>query len=610
MKKSLLIKSSAVVLALGVAAGVAAGAYSLKAVEAKAVDETVVNFVAGTDTGDTTVTKDDVTIVATTMSNANYYQAYKSQTLSVSTTDGTITKIEFVCTAQDASKYGPGCFVVSAGDGEYSYSSYNGTWTGDASSVVFTASLNQVRMKSIAVTVAREESSAVVSSFDVPESLTLDADGADSVSDILEYEITYAQAEGNNKINLSVEPAYGLNVTADSDTSEIFFDATYPGNYVVTATTVDKDADGESVTKTINVSVENLVLPNLIQRMYSLSAGTKARAVGYYVGSVANGPIVANGEYGILLYGGTAPESWVVGETVVAVDGSMSIYQNLYELNVSGLSDDNIVSDQSVLSSVAAPVTLILDENVDLTDLSIANRKTSVTGLVSSIVQNKAEVEDASSVDLGVDLSVYVTVGDSQVLVYMKKNSYTSDQVNDIFEGKTNPITIEGFSSFYKTFQLSFVDIVKASETYTANDFAADLLAKVAEVCGEYGTINLNDNESALKLVWSELSGSSYYLQLSQEEKEVLADASRAGDLPEGTATDLNKAVELYDYLCGKYGLGNFITGRTPMSFNASGNFAKITNNSAIIAMVAVSSAVIVGAFLAVYLKNKKRRAE
>lgn len=65
MKKSLLIKSSAVVLALGVAAGVAAGAYSLKAVEAKAVDEVCYDLVIADTTNNGynysgTVTIDDV----------------------------------------------------------------------------------------------------------------------------------------------------------------------------------------------------------------------------------------------------------------------------------------------------------------------------------------------------------------------------------------------------------------------------------------------------------------------------------------------------------------------------------------------------------------------
>ena len=59
------------------------------------------------------------------------------------------SEYNFTCTANDDAKYGPGCFTASPGD--YTYSGANGTWTGDASEVVFTASTNQVRASQIVV---------------------------------------------------------------------------------------------------------------------------------------------------------------------------------------------------------------------------------------------------------------------------------------------------------------------------------------------------------------------------------------------------------------------------------------------------------------------------
>jgi hypothetical protein len=72
--------------------------------------------------------------------------------LTITSTVGNIVSVEFTCTANDDEKYGPGCFTADGG--EYTYSGPVGTWTGSAASVVFTASLNQVRATQIVVKIA------------------------------------------------------------------------------------------------------------------------------------------------------------------------------------------------------------------------------------------------------------------------------------------------------------------------------------------------------------------------------------------------------------------------------------------------------------------------
>ena len=112
---------------------------------------------AGTDSNNATsytITKDGVTITVSsgilgTYNNENHYRIYKNQTLTVTSTVGNVKKVSFTCTANDDAKYGPGCFTWSTGD--YTYSGANGTWTGNASEVVFTASTNQVRASQIVV---------------------------------------------------------------------------------------------------------------------------------------------------------------------------------------------------------------------------------------------------------------------------------------------------------------------------------------------------------------------------------------------------------------------------------------------------------------------------
>lgn len=74
---------------------------------------------------------------------------YKSQKLTITAVDGyVITGISFTCTAKGTEKYGPGCFAAQNG---YSVADEVGTWTGEASSVVFTAESNQVRIVELKV---------------------------------------------------------------------------------------------------------------------------------------------------------------------------------------------------------------------------------------------------------------------------------------------------------------------------------------------------------------------------------------------------------------------------------------------------------------------------
>lgn len=121
--------------------------------------QTVVTFTAGTDKSEgATLTKDGITL---TLKEGTYisglgklataeYRLYKGNILTVSSTIGNITNIEFTCTANNTAKYGPGCFAAQNG---YTFKDKVGTWVGNATSVDFTAESAQVRAKTIKVTV-------------------------------------------------------------------------------------------------------------------------------------------------------------------------------------------------------------------------------------------------------------------------------------------------------------------------------------------------------------------------------------------------------------------------------------------------------------------------
>ena len=121
--------------------------------------QTVVTFTAGTDKSEgATLAKDGITLTLEEGTSASglgklataEYRLYKGNILTVSSTIGNITNIEFTCTANNTSKYGPGCFAAQNG---YTFKDKVGTWVGNATSVVFTAETAQVRAKTIKVTV-------------------------------------------------------------------------------------------------------------------------------------------------------------------------------------------------------------------------------------------------------------------------------------------------------------------------------------------------------------------------------------------------------------------------------------------------------------------------
>ena len=141
MKKLLLMKTMLLLCAL--------------IVGSSSVWATDVTFTPGTDTGDNTVTKNNVTVELTTMSNSSYYQIYANSTGTISCSVGNITKIEFTCTASGTAKYGPG--NASTDVGTYAYSENTGTWTGSAASVTISTTA-QIRMSSLTVTYVTSDS--------------------------------------------------------------------------------------------------------------------------------------------------------------------------------------------------------------------------------------------------------------------------------------------------------------------------------------------------------------------------------------------------------------------------------------------------------------------
>ena len=117
-----------------------------------------VTFTAGTDQGTngTSGNPDSMEKAGVTISGTDFatttaeYRIYTSSTFTISSI-GTITKIIINSTANRGSTYGPDNLSTSTGSYKTEKGSKAGTWTGSASSVVFTAS-SQCRATSIVVT--------------------------------------------------------------------------------------------------------------------------------------------------------------------------------------------------------------------------------------------------------------------------------------------------------------------------------------------------------------------------------------------------------------------------------------------------------------------------
>ncbi len=99
-----------------------------------------------------------------------HYRIYKNHTIAFTSTAGNIVRIEFDCTANGTSQYGPGCLTVNDNNGNYSYEGKLGTWIGSAENVTFTASTNQVRCTEIRVYVDGELPAVTVAAPTLPAS--------------------------------------------------------------------------------------------------------------------------------------------------------------------------------------------------------------------------------------------------------------------------------------------------------------------------------------------------------------------------------------------------------------------------------------------------------
>lgn len=181
----------------------------------------------------------------------------------------------------------------------------------------------------------------------------------------------------------------------------------------------------------------------------------------------------------------------------------------------------------------------------------------------------------------------------ASIMVYTNVNPY-ADFVDGLSLG--DRIVVKGKLQNYNS-KYEIVEPEKVASNASAITFAFGFISQTDDVCEGYDGVS--SNKDALEAIWEGLYTS--YNALYDNQKSILMGAER----DEG-GTHVEQAVARYDYLVGKYGLNNFITGRTPVSFPAGSYLPSYENNLSssssitIIVIVAVASMTLLGVTLAI----------
>ena len=367
------------------------------------------------------------------------------------------------------------------------------------------------------------------------------------------------------------------------------------GTAVITASHVDVgDTKYSSTTFTVTVSKTET-----IEYLYSLQSGS-VQTYGYYAGTFSDGIIIMDGAYGMLVYKAVPEESWEVDATPLHVSGTLTVYNGLYEVKDATVA---VETDTTRLSSLNKPVNYSLTGSESTEDLTIANRRTFVSGVLTSIAADSSN--KGYNIVVG-ELSLYLKNADNVEITLKDETvttieAYLSDNVN-------KKVTIKGFTSFFNEFQVRVYDIVEQDDSYTVEQFAQQLLDETDVVCSVWD--GKSSNKEALTEIWNHLGGEERWQALSPEEQAKFTDAD-ANYKNESTDV-VENAAGRYDMLCKKYfqtsNFANRDYSKAPvqpeMALALFGVEAETDNSMIIIVSIAATTAV---AFAALLIIKKKK---
>ena len=436
-------------------------------------------------------------------------------------------------------------------------------------------------------------------------SLNVTADSVSSLSVSGSMSKTdYHVGEQWNPSGLTVNAYYASAPSTPVDVTSSVSWTYNPASPALNVTSVVATASFGGKSANSNAQSVTVTKANPIQQLYTTAELTDVDVRGYYAGFLTGtGPVIMDGEYGVVIYARDHDaSSYTVNETVLHVTAKLTIFNGLYELG--GKKGQTtytptivVETDQSMIDEVNTPVVYAVKGGETQ---EFESRSTTVTGKVIS-----AEPRTSGNAKWTSDTNVHLNVNGNDILCFCKANALTTDQGAEIEAALTSQeeITLKGFTGWYNSFQVTVNGIVEAVVTYTAEDFAEDLLDQTHDLCAAYvdGSSDYNYYKAELTAIWSDLASADKYPSLPNDQKTILAEAER-----DESGTTVEQAMARYDFLTGKYELNNFINGRTPMSILRVHNEITTDNNNVMIIIIAISITSVLATSILLAIKKRK----
>lgn len=302
-----------------------------------------VTFDATVDMGTSPIIKNGVTFACTNgaLNNGSEYRLYKNSvtTFSVESTSGnSITQIAFTCTANNpASGFATQDGWTTNGD--------NGTWTGNAQEVSFTASGAQVRATKIIVTIATSGSDPYITASNV--NIAYDAAAGEieyTVNNPASGGVLTATTESNwltiGTVGATVPFTCGVNPAATERAATVTLTYTYDAKATVTKDVTVTQAGNPDAYMTISE----------VRAQGTGSVTTK----GIVTSCVGTTGYIQDNDAAICVYG----SSLTVGDEI-RVSGSLTTYNGLLEITspqITVVSSGNVVDPEvmTVAEAVAS----------------------------------------------------------------------------------------------------------------------------------------------------------------------------------------------------------------------------------------------------------------
>ena len=361
-----------------------------------------------TTAGEGTIEKDGVTFTCSNgiLGNGTEYRLYKNSVTTFSVASGTITKIVFTCTSGNpASGFASQTGWITSGN--------NGTWTGSAESVSFTASGAQVRATQIVVTV---ETSGI------PDP-TISASNVD---------IAYNANGGSITYTINNEPSPAGTLTAATTADWIMLPNSFASPIAFTCTVNQSGTAREGVviltytygdnqTATKDVTITQAGDPNYtmtIAEVRTLSTGTTVATKGVVTSISVSGnnktAYLQDNTAGIVAFG-PFTTTVVVGDEI-RVEGELTAYHGLLEIGKSNSAPTVTVLSQNNTVTPVVKTIAEISNDIQAQLVKVENATvTAIDGQNTTIAQgqNSIVVRGIDGVEYGIDdvLTLTANVG-------------------------------------------------------------------------------------------------------------------------------------------------------------------------------------------------------